>query len=233
MIEETDFNGFILPDGEMVSIQDVDRMFSLIVKHHENPDEIKESLRFLARECAQRGYHRSAYAYVEKILSLADQSIEKADCLLEMGLAMEQVQDYRAALKAYTRGLDLPQESEEIAYFLNNNTGYCLNQIGKHLLAEEFCRTAIEIDPVRHNAHKNLGVALEKLGRYVEAAKSFAQATRLCPADSRALGHLESMITDHGDLNELSVLLGVLHECYEWLEGVKKQWPYAQSREIN
>ena len=32
-----DFDGFITPDGEMVPIQDTDRMFSIVARRMENP----------------------------------------------------------------------------------------------------------------------------------------------------------------------------------------------------
>ena len=53
---------------------------------------------------------------------------------------------------------------------------YCLNQLGEHSEAEEVCRVAIGIDGHRHNAYKNLGVALVGLGRYVNAAHAYLAA---------------------------------------------------------
>jgi tetratricopeptide (TPR) repeat protein len=55
------------------------------------------------------------------------------------------------------------------------------------------CLEAMAIDPGRHNAHKNLGIALEGLGRYAEAAQSYGMAARLCPQDRRAHDLLEKL----------------------------------------
>jgi hypothetical protein len=56
------------------------------------------------------------------------------------------------------------------------------------------CRAAVAIDPRRRNAHKNLGVALQGLGRYAEAARSYLRAADICPADTRALRLLQALI---------------------------------------
>jgi tetratricopeptide (TPR) repeat protein len=209
---DEDFDGFILPNGEMVSIKDADRMFSFFIKRNEDQGTIKQSLWALALECVEKNYYKAAYDYFEKILLLADAPGEKADCLLRMGLAMEAVRDYKAALDVYSRGLDLPQESKEIWYFLTNNSGYCLNQIERHQEAEAYCLAAIKIEPARHNAYKNLGIALQNQGRLVEAAQNFMQATKLCPRDTRALAHLEALVACH---RENPILLELLHECHE------------------
>ena len=209
-----DFDGFIMPDGEMVPIQDTERMFSIIVKGRESRDQITEFLWGLAKECWNSSYFKAAYDYLGKILSLVDDPSEKAACLLNMGKAMEQLSDYQAALEAYSRAFELPQEQNENWYFLNNNLGYCLNQLGQYREAEKYCRAAIEILPDRHNAYKNLGIALQGQGLYVEAAMSLIHAAKLCPTDSRALAHLEDLIAGHrAILEEIPDLLTPLCEC--------------------
>lgn len=56
------------------------------------------------------------------------------------------------------------------------------------------------IDPYRHNAHKNLGVALEGRGRFNETAQSHLAAAELCPADPRALGLLVDLLDKHPEI---------------------------------
>ena len=56
--------------------------------------------------------------------------------------------------------------------------------------AEPLAREAIAIDPKRHNAHKNLGLALMGQGRLSAAAGSFNIARVLCPHDERATHYL-------------------------------------------
>ena len=129
----------------------------------------------------------------------------------------------QAALEAYSRAFELPQEQNENWYFLHNNFGYCLNQVGKYQEAEKYCRAAMDIEPGRHNAWKNLGIALQGQGLYAEAAKNLILATKLCPADSRALAHLEDLIAGHREiLEEIPDLLTQLCECDEAVEQCTK-----------
>ena len=85
-------------------------------------------------------------------------------------------------------------------YFLRNNLGYSLNQLGQFSEGESWCRKAIEIDWNRPNAHKNLGLALQGQTRYPEAAESFRNATLVDPFDRRALNHLRELLEIHPDL---------------------------------
>ena len=51
-------------------------------------------------------------------------------------------------------------------------------------------REAIRIDPERHNAYKNLGLALMEQGGLRAAAEGFRRARDLCPTDGRAAHYL-------------------------------------------
>ena len=217
-----DFDSFITQDGKVVPIQDTDKMFSILVKRTEDRDQIAKSLRCLVEECLDSGYHRAACDYLEKILSLVDDPGERAECLLRMGLVMEEAQDFEAALEAYLRAFGLPHESNDVWYFLNNNTGFCLNQTAQCQEAERYCRAAIEIDPDRHNAYKNLGIALQNQGRYADAAENYIHASKLAPTDTRALALLEDLIAGHREiLEEMPDLLEQLHGCHEAVQAGK------------
>ncbi|MEI7902626.1 MAG: ATP-dependent Clp protease adaptor ClpS, partial [bacterium] len=85
-------------------------------------------------------------------------------------------------------------------YFSNNNLAYNLNQLGLYAEAEPHCREAIRTEPLRHNAHKNLGVSLQGQGRWAEAADSYGRATEACPFDPRAAGHMEAMLKEHPEV---------------------------------
>ena len=205
---------FILPDGKVVPIEDADGMYSFLVGRSENAEKVKAMLWGIAEECLKKENLRAAHAYFDKLLSLADTPREKLRWLGKMAVIGERLRDYSSAAKAYSSALDLPQESSEAEYFLNNNLGLCLNQLGKHAEAEKHCRTAIEIAPEYHNAHKNLGVALQGLGRYADAAVCFIRATKLSPGDPRALQHLKDLIAVHkGIFEEIPDLLAQLSEC--------------------
>jgi len=219
---EDDFDGFILPNGEVVAIQDTDKIFSFLVKRREDGEAITRTLWGLAEECSECRYFQAAYDYFEKFLSLVDDPSDKAKCLLRMGQVMERAHNYDVALEAYSRAFELPQESNPVWYFLNNNLAFCLNLAGRHQEAERHCRAAIEIDPDRRNAHKNLGIALQNQGQYVEAAQCFIHATKLCPTDSRALDHLEDLLADHGEiLEEIPDLQEQRQECHELVQSAE------------
>ena len=79
-------------------------------------------------------------------------------------------------------------------YFIHNNLEYSLNQIKEYSSAIPYLRTAVEIDPGRPNAYKNLGLAYEALGNLEQAAELFITATQVNSADSRSPKHLISLV---------------------------------------
>jgi hypothetical protein len=113
MTEETpqNFDGFILPDGEIVSIQDVDRMVSYFCRRMEVRDRIVEALWDLSYDCIDRGHYGAAYAYADKILAMVESPIEQAFCFLKMGQIREKAGDLLAALETYSRAFSLPQKA--------------------------------------------------------------------------------------------------------------------------
>jgi tetratricopeptide (TPR) repeat protein len=113
---------------------------------------------------------------------------------------MEQLEDYASAIQSYAEALSLEPKNKSISYLVHNNLGYCLNLQGQSRKAERHCRVAIEIDPSRHNAYKNLGRSLEHQGKLLEAAEHYIEATKLNAADARALAHLENLISQHPEL---------------------------------
>ncbi len=127
---------------------------------------------------------------------------DKAHACLSSGQKMEQIRDFDSAVTCYSLAFGLEPQANDVWYFIHNNLGYSLNQLGKRDEAEVYCRQAIQINPERHNAFKNLGAALEGQGQYVEAAHHFAQAVVLQPEDTRAFEHLETLMEAHPGLPE-------------------------------
>lgn len=82
-----------------------------------------------------------------------------------------------------------------------------MNILRRHADAEVHTRAAIAIDPKRHNAHKNLGLALAGQGRLGEAAHCLLEADRRCPPDTRARGHLTELLADNPELLEADPIL--------------------------
>lgn len=198
------FNGFITKDGELVALDDVERMFTILTRGARSADDLRKTLLAFAGECLRHRLFEGAYGYLDKVLTLTDDPAALAECLLRMGLSREASGDFEAAREVYARAFTMPQEADDTWYFLNNNLAYCLNKTGRHQEAEQHARAAIAMDPARHNAHKNLGIALQGLGRYTEAAESFMQAIKIYPADGRVLDHLRDLIRDHPEILDQS-----------------------------
>jgi tetratricopeptide (TPR) repeat protein len=124
--------------------------------------------------------------------------------LLTLGSDAEKNRDYGQAVKYYLKGLEnYPNpEDKDTAYFLHNNAGFGFNMIGDYVSGADYCKTAIEIDPARHNAYKNLGISMEGMGNYIEAAQSYIMATKTCPQDKRAYTLLKDLLAKRPELLE-------------------------------
>jgi tetratricopeptide (TPR) repeat protein len=114
---------------------------------------------------------------------------------LARGCEQEHVQDWEGAVASYGNALAEDPQDPVVCYFANNNLGYSLNQLGRFDEAEGYCEAAVAINPVQYNAHKNLGLAREGQGRWLDAAYSLAEAARLCPQNARAWLHLRQLLT--------------------------------------
>jgi tetratricopeptide (TPR) repeat protein len=208
-------HGFIVPNGEFIALEDVDRMCVYVGSVYDSAEKIQKLFGFLAMECVGHGMHAAACAYLARRLPLLESAEAKADCLLKMGQTMEQAGDFEKALEHYTRAFDLPEGDDDTWYFLNNNRGYCLNVLGRHSEAQEFCQAAIEIDPDRYNAWKNFGISLEKQGKMEDAALSYCEATDRGPEDPRAFRLLEDLLMAHPELlDQYPVLKDRYSKCF-------------------
>ena len=151
-----------------------------------------------------------------------------AECL-GLGVQMERARRYDLAAWLYAMGVRHEPTEEDIWYWLNNNLGYSLNQMGEFTEAEYHCRAAIRCEPRRHNGHKNLGVALEGLGRYAEAARCYVIAANGAPWDLRAAEHLVLLARTHRGLIEESVPEAVpLLERYKGLAEIMDGPPQGE-----
>ena len=118
----------------------------------------------------------------------------RAEQYLIKGQLMEQNQKYKEAIAFYSRALPLEPTDPDVWYLINNNLGYCLNRFEEFTRGEEYCRAAIGLDPNRHNAYKNLAIALEGQGQFADAIEAYVEAVRHRPEDPRALAHLEDLL---------------------------------------
>ena len=137
---------------------------------------------------------------VRQFLSGDSDPGEKAHFCLSTGQSMERASDYNAALACYGQAFALTPEKNDVWYFLHNNLGFCLNQFEQFEAAEAYCREAIDINPYRHNAYKNLGVSLQGQGEYIAAAHLYLRAAEIRPEDPRALQHLDALLREHPEI---------------------------------
>lgn len=206
-------------DGECISLEDPEKVFAKLMEHPRDKREISKALYGFFTECCKRGDDVTAYAYAEKMLLYADNAGQKAYCLLCMGQLKERVGDLGEALKIYLSAMNLPPERNDDWYFLCNNLGYCLNWFGRHAEAAPFCRAAIEINPRRHNAYKNLGIALQGQGEFSKAADAYIEATRICPRDGRALNLLEELVSHEKErIVDIGDVIAEMKKCRELVE---------------
>ena len=163
-------------------------------------EALEDAVWQLARFYSMVGRPREAMACVTRLLARTEDVEKRAGGFLALGQLLEQQDRHAEAEAMYAHGLEIPVAPAEVAYFLHNNRGYCLNRLGRHAEAETHTRTALAIDPARHNAHKNLGLALAGQGRLGEAAHCLLEADRRCPEDARARRHLAELLAEYPEV---------------------------------
>lgn len=147
------FDGFINLDGEKVHVSDAERVSKDILKRLPQRSDQWNLLRQLAMYCWQEGLYDASCVYLRQILAVADDPSVKSDCYLKLGQVREAADDYLEALRNCEEAFDLDLGRTDTSYFLHNNRGFCLNQLGRYGEAETYCRKAIEINGERYNAY--------------------------------------------------------------------------------
>ena len=151
---------------------------------------------------------------------------------LKQGCRFEQMRDYSKAVDAYRQALAHEPSDRETWYFIHNNLGFSLNQLQQLQEGERLCRKAIQIDPDRPNAHKNLGLALVGQGRLVEAAPCYLESALVSQGlDPRGMMLLSGLLRDHPEVaEELPDIQEQLQRCEQlckegqrrFLQGLRK-----------
>lgn len=176
--------------------------------------QVRQGFFELVRLFQQTARFDEAARLLQMLLRDAGTPGEKAVYFLTLGQITEEQGDFAAAVEHYRQAQALEPLNTGVWYLAHNNLGYSLNQLERYEEAERYCRTAIRIDPERHNAYKNLGVALEGLGRLREAADCYLQAFKAHLVDTRALYHLETMLKKHPEVvNSDPALAGELEKA--------------------
>jgi tetratricopeptide (TPR) repeat protein len=161
--------------------------------------------------------------YIHRFLEQAEDPEHKGAAMLALGQYAERIGDFSTAVRHYRTAVSLEPCSTFLWYFIHNNLGYSLIQVGEHEQAVACLRTALKIDPSHSNAYKNLALALQALGELQEAAMLFVAATQVNASDGRSLRHLEELVESHPEL------LVDVPELGEQLEACRKAVQTAHS----
>ncbi len=213
------------PTGEPIEPDELERILrAKVAEHSRGSQEHYEAQWQLGRFLSMTGRQQEALEIVDTLLeSTADPEL-RAALILGMGQLMEQLGEFSSAIAAYSRAVALEPVGGRTWYLLHNNLGYCLNHVGQYADAERWCRVAIQIDPLRHNAHKNLGLAYQGQGRHVEAARSFIEAVHCEAGDPRALYHLQELVDEHPELADaIPDIQEQIQNCAKAVEAVQQR----------
>jgi tetratricopeptide (TPR) repeat protein len=188
------------PGGPLVEVSSHEMEKFLLKRLDEAGDDPVQALWQLARFYKQTRQPDKALLRLRQLLEWLPAAEDRARCFLNMGQAMEQSRHFPAAAGYYKEALALEPMHTSTWYFVNNNLGFCLTALDRFAEAEVYCRKAIETDPNRPNAYRNLGAALSAQGQYRDAAQCFIAATQVNAADDRAFRLLRDLLRDHPEL---------------------------------
>jgi tetratricopeptide (TPR) repeat protein len=213
-----------IPEGEALTFDEIEER--CLEQLQKKEGKCVQSLINLAILYSQAKRHDEAFRCVKRLIALSDDPEEHGRYYLALGCFMEQIRDYQGAVGFYRQALALEPCRNKTWYFIHNNLGYSLNQLADYDGAIPYLRRAIEIDPGLPNAYKNLGLAFEAKGNFVEAAELFVAATRAGASDPRSLAHLENLISSHPELEiDLPDLPDRLKACREAVKIARDQQP--------
>ncbi|HEY3864229.1 MAG TPA: tetratricopeptide repeat protein [Verrucomicrobiae bacterium] len=188
------------PMGPLVEVSTRDMEKLLLKKLQESENNPTQALWQLALFYKQTRQHGKALTRLQELMPMVPDPEERAKCVLTMGQTMEQTGNYASAVGYYKQALALEPMNTWTWYFINNNLGFSLNIMQRFAEAEPYCRRAIQTDPNRSNAYKNLGLSLSGQGQYREAAQCYVAATQTNAADPRAFHLLMDLLKDHPEL---------------------------------
>jgi len=187
-----------LAPGEVICFEESEK--ELLGNLQDSWGECPSTLWDLAIFCSKTGQQERALNFVTRLLKLTENFEQLAQCLLMSAQIAEELEEYESAKAFYELALTLEPLEDSTLYFLHNNLGCLLNQLGQFEEAEPHLERAISLEPLLLNGHKNLGIAREGLGRMEEAVECYITATQVGPYDARSLVHLENLLSRHPEL---------------------------------
>ena len=169
---------------------------------------------------------QEAHILMLKHLDLCVNDEQRASSLFTLGQIMEDMGDYARAAGYYREAYSVKSFNQFTRYFINNNLGYCLNQLKEFEEAKGYLLSALKIDPNLPNAYKNLGLCYWGLEEYAKAVRCFIAGTKAYPADRRSLKHLEELINEHPELDaDIPAFMEGVKSCKNTLELAQKMQP--------
>jgi tetratricopeptide (TPR) repeat protein len=132
--------------------------------------------------------------YLNLLLCVADNPHSRALHVMKLGQLLLDLKVYESALAVNAFAYYLQPYYNHTWHILYNNLGECHNHFERYDLAESVLLEAINIIPENHIPYKNLGIALEGQGLFVEAAESFFQAIEKYSADPTSHELLKNLI---------------------------------------
>ncbi|MEI7672355.1 MAG: tetratricopeptide repeat protein [Deltaproteobacteria bacterium] len=215
-----------VPPGEAITSAEAEER--MLARLDQRGGECTETLWSLAVLYSRTGRLADTRKCLDRLLGLAQDLEERAHCILAMGQLMEKHRDYEGAVKYYRQAFEMEPCRTEVWYFINNNLGFSLNQIGMYQEAEPYLKAAIAIDSCRPNAHKNLGLCHVGWGDFAFASRCFVVATQVNASDGRSLKHLEELVQEHPELlvdeRDLAEELDACRKAVELARAQQPDW---------
>ena len=220
---------FLPKGGEAITLEEAEEFF--LEQLEDRGGACKDTLWQLVRVYSFMKRPDDALNYLYKMIQLSDDKEENASFFLTLGQMMEQKGDYAAAIEYYRGAFCLKPSNNDVWYWVNNNLGFSLNQLGRYDEAEGYLQAAIRIDPTRANAFKNLGLCFMGRGDYIRAAENFIAAVKTNASDPRALKHLEDLLSGHPELfGEITDLPRILMQCRKAVKTALESQPDFEKR---
>lgn len=217
-------------DAKLLTAEELERELLRQLETNKRPEE--DILWDLIRVYSWTNRHEKAFAEVQRLVELTESVEKKGGYYLAMGQLMEKMLQFDEAIRYYTQALSLEPVNSHTWYFIHNNLGFCLNHFGKHRDAEFYCRKAIEIEPSRQNAYKNLGVSLEGQGDYSGAAECYFRAIQVNASDARPITHLEALAEKHPEVTvDVRDFDHRFQACKNAIEHARRVWRESLERQ--
>ncbi|KAJ2816795.1 Small glutamine-rich tetratricopeptide repeat-containing protein 2 [Coemansia erecta] len=118
----------------------------------------------------------------------SDEDRQRADAYKAEGNSFVAQKDYKSAIDAYTRAIDLVGDAP--VYYGNRAAAYSQN--GEHEKAVADAKKALEVDPSYSKGYSRLGLAHFGLGQFKEATEAYESGLALDPGNKVMLASLDS-----------------------------------------